>query len=92
MGRDEAEWRKWMNSLGDQLAHGAGLIGVEVGDARDAVGERHPAEVAQVVEARGNVMGRRRGVPGGQHRARPPLLAGTTPLFMLGPKLMRWKP
>lgn len=57
-----------MNSLGDKLAHRAGLIGVEVGDARDAVGERHPAEVAQVVEARGNVMGRRRGVPGGQHR------------------------
>jgi len=57
-----------MNSLGDKLAHGAGLIGVEVSDARDAVGERHPAEVAQVVEARSNVMGRRSGVPGGQHR------------------------
>jgi hypothetical protein len=28
------------------LAHGAGLIGVEVGDAGDASGERFPAKIA----------------------------------------------
>lgn len=66
------------SSLGHMLADGAGLVGVEVGDAGEAAGERRPAEVAQAAEALRGVMRRRRkavarvearrGAPGGQHR------------------------
>jgi hypothetical protein len=48
----EAEQKKEQeHSLGDDLAHGAGLVGAELGEAGDELVERQPAELAQLPQA-----------------------------------------
>jgi hypothetical protein len=46
--REAEQEQKQEHSLGDALAHGAGLVGAELGEAGDELVERQPAELAQL--------------------------------------------